>query len=57
MADVWFTCTESNADYAERVCTMILSDYVSDDDDSIDDGTGYDGHYVEPRECGADCVE
>jgi len=35
---------------------MIFSDDVSDDD-SIDDGTEYDGDYVEPREDGTECVQ
>jgi hypothetical protein len=45
---------ESNAEDAERVCAMILSDDVSDDD-SNDDGMEYDGDYVKPREGGSEC--
>ena len=33
-----------------------MSDDVSDDD-SIDDGTAYDGDYVETTEVGSECVE
>jgi hypothetical protein len=35
---------------------MIFSDDVSDDD-SIDDGTEYDGDYVEQREDGSECAQ
>ena len=39
----------SNAEGAERIHTIVLSDDGSDDD-CIDDGTECDGNYVEPRE-------
>ena len=38
-----------NAEVAERIRAIILSDNVSDDD-KIDDGTECDGNYVVPRE-------
>jgi hypothetical protein len=38
------------------VCATIFPDDVSDDD-SIDDGTEYDGDYVEPREDDSECVQ
>ena len=40
----------SDAENAERIGAVILSDDVSDDD-CIDDGTEWDGYYVETREC------
>jgi hypothetical protein len=39
----------SNAEYGEGKGSVVLSDYVSDDD-SIGDGTECDGDYVEGRE-------
>jgi len=39
----------SSAEGAEGIRAMILCDDVSDVD-SINDGTEYDGNYVEPRE-------
>jgi hypothetical protein len=40
----------------QRIRVMVLSDDVSNDA-SIDDGTGWDGDYVEPRECDVGCAE
>jgi hypothetical protein len=40
----------SNADDADSIRAMTLSDYVSDDY-STDDGTECEGEYVEPRQC------
>jgi hypothetical protein len=45
-----------NAEDAERIRAIIVSDDVSDDD-SIDDGTEYDGNYVEPREGDSESAE
>lgn len=46
----------SNAQDAERIGAVILSDDVGDDD-CIDDGTECDGVYVEPRESDLECTE
>ena len=46
----------SNAEYAERIRAMILSDDVSGDD-SIDDETECDGDYVETRGGDSDRAE
>jgi hypothetical protein len=46
----------SNAEDAERIRAMILSDYVSDYD-SIDDRTESDEDYVEPREGDSESAE
>jgi hypothetical protein len=46
----------SNAEDAERIRAIILSDDVSDDD-SVDDGTGCDGKYVEPKEGDSESAE
>jgi hypothetical protein len=46
----------SDAEDAERIGAVILSDDVSDDD-CTDDGTECDGYYVERRECDSECIE
>jgi len=48
---------QSDAEDAERIGAVILSDDVSDG--CTDDGTECDGYYsyVEPRECDSECAE
>lgn len=46
----------SDAENAERIGAVILSDDASDDD-SIDDGRECDGYYEETRECYSECAE